>query len=197
MAWTKTDIANQALLRLGEKIVGDIDDEAEPAPTMKRLLDSVAREVQSAFPWQELVRRVSVDKNPTDDPTTGLNRFSLPGDTLRVMAVNPVCGWWVEFATEGDFIISGEASPAVVEYLRYEDEPGSWSQHLARAVYTQLAATAALAITQNSGISERMTADARQALDEGRRMQSVDNKAHSYLPRDFGWRRSRHRGVWS
>lgn len=194
MAYTKTAIANQALVRIGEKAIADIDDTTEPASQLRILLDSVSREIQSSFEWNELNELMSLTTLP-ELTADGLYQYPLPSDTFRVLRINPGVRIYKEWVLRKNLLVTNQISPITVELVRYNADPAGWSIHLSRAIYTELAAQAAQILTQNTGLASRVREEANAALAEAKRLESVANSKSKQMPRGT-WRDTRWGRFW-
>lgn len=185
--YTKTDIADEALLMLGEDAVGNVETSTtDPARAINATWNFTAREVINEFPWRELVQEVLLAVHP-DDTLNDEKRYQLPGDCLRLLDVGDPDEIAVEYRTEAGFLILPAGTTTEELFVRYlidKTEPADWSQDLATCMAYKLAAK----------IATRLTGDARakaadiearylgKILPEAKFRQSFDTHSENYRP---------------
>lgn len=185
--YTKTDIANEALLMLGEDAVGNVETATtDPARAINATWDFTAREVINEFPWRELVHETELAVHP-DDTLNEEKRYQLPGDCLRLLHVGDPDEVPVEYRTEAGFLILPAGTTTEELFIRYlidETEPGEWSQDLAACMAYKLAAKIATRLTGDAR-SKAADIEARylgKILPDAKFRQSFDTHSENYRP---------------
>src|SRR5690606_8900414 len=128
---SQTDIANMALLHLGDHVVTSIDDgENEAARKLKAAWDIRRDEVLPDHPWNFALARASLAADLAA-PAFGWQRaFTLPADPccLRVLAITPYADDpGLPFRVEGRKILTDAAAPLPVRFIARITDTELWS----------------------------------------------------------------------
>jgi hypothetical protein len=194
--YTKTEIANEALLLLGEDAVANVETSTtDPARAINATWDFTAREVINEFPWRDLVHEAELAVHP-DDTLNEEKRYQLPGDCLRLLHVGDPDELAVQYRTEEGFIILPAGTTIESLFVRYlidKTDPGEWPHDLATCMAYKLAAKIATRLT---GDSRGKAADIlarynRDILPDAQFRQSIDTHTESYRPETSSLRASR------
>ena len=214
MAETLTDVANAALLSIGEEPIENIDDkDSDSARVLRLRIYDVVRNVQSNFTWPELYHFEPLVDSGTFARDGVTPRYNLPTYCLQIINVLPASsepeGFGITSGTwrrEGQFIATQETEP-VLECLKYNvDNVAAWSEQLLKRAWTALAAEVAPLLTKNNKLIElalrnaeiaKRTEQGRSAMTKqstlrrGRgqnwcteRRQRYDNSTGAQLPRE-------------
>lgn len=89
MPTTLVDIANSALVKIGQPTIATIDDATVGAQTCKARIDFCKRSVLRMHPWNCATARVLLDTPGTPPETEFTYAFTLPTDFIRVLEVGP------------------------------------------------------------------------------------------------------------
>jgi len=143
MAETLTDIANAAILSLGEEPIENIDDDTTDSARVLRLrIYDVVKTVQSSFEWPELYRFADLVDSGTLALDGVTKRWNKPPNLLQIRGVlpqtanGPAYSHGVPWRIEGQYIVTAEAAP-VIEYTEYNsDNVAGWSPELVKRVWT-------------------------------------------------------------
>lgn len=94
MASTSTDIANQALRRIGAATISDITSTTEKgALVANEFYADTVKEVSRAHPWNCLKRRATLKAFGKEPAFEWGYRYALPSDFLRMEKLNGVNAW--------------------------------------------------------------------------------------------------------
>lgn len=156
---TKLEIANRALVKLGERTIDDLDSGLDVANSVKMAIDPARKLVLQLHPWNEVHTRVAVVATESD-PKYGSYRYSapVPSDCLRLYGVQDAEEMDVDYRREGNVILSGEEM-AFVSYNRDEEDFTLFSETLADVIASHLARVIAYAITGKDSNVERLRAE--------------------------------------
>lgn len=116
MAYTLTDIANSALIKIGEKPLQSLDDDTPQGRVVSLRLRSVMDTVLTMHPFTCAMRRVNLV------PSSGINAlptyefvFRIPNDTLRTLSILDRNGDQIyDFAREGESILCNYPSITLI-----------------------------------------------------------------------------------
>jgi len=200
MAETLTDIANAAILSLGEEPIENIvDDTTDSARVLRLRIYDVVKTVQSSFEWPELYRFADLVDSGTLALDGVTKRWNKPPNLLQIRGVlpqttnGPVYSHGVPWRVEGQYIVTAEAAP-VIEYTEYNsDNVAGWSPELVKRVWTELASEIAPLLTKSEKAVARADHSAMKSMitDNGR----ASKKKQSTLRRGRGqgWNTERRR----
>jgi hypothetical protein len=164
----RVDIANQALLWMGEDVITSFEDESVRANIMKVNYIPTRDGVLESHEWSFAIERWIPGKL-TDDPIYGgLNAFSVPPEILRVLtverrydtpAINNKIGSYeqLDWVLEYDRILCNEEVIHCRGIRRIEQE-GRFSPLFVQAFAAKLAALTALSLTASVEIQANMYA---------------------------------------
>lgn len=182
MPISQTDIANQALARIGAPPIMDLLDESSKGATLVRsAYNIVVEEVARAAEWNCLKRRANLAQNTTGPEFGWTYSYPLPAGCLRVVKLNGLEGHPDDdFEVEGRDLLT-DADTAKIEYIFSETDTNKWDALFTNAVVVLLAARIATAFRQDEGVTQGLISEyERVALPRARQ-------------RDFGERRKPHR----
>lgn len=157
MALTLTDIANQALNRIGEKAIMSIDDlTLVTARKAKLVMEQTIREVTAAHIWNGLKHRATLVRRVTA-PAFGWDyAYALPTDYVRLAKLNGVAVTNDDpgdyFEIEGNSLLTDE-DEAKVQYVRFSLDPALYSALFTKALVTLWAAKLALTVRQDEPLA--------------------------------------------
>lgn len=162
---TLTDIANMALVDLGQDEINSIDDSSKTARIIKRRLDTIIEDVESLRDWACLLRRETFTKRG-EETTTGECVFNAPRGLLRVAESASDERLW---RREGSLFIAPLEELKLLCVMK-ETNPSYWSPFLRRAIIAKLRAAIAMPITQNAQLASQTIAladrEVRDAMTE-------------------------------
>ena len=157
MAETLTDVANAALLSIGEEPIESIDDDQTDSSRVIRMrIYDVVRNIQSNFTWPELYHFESLVDSGTFARDGVTPRYNLPTYCLQIINVLPASsepeGFGITSGTwrrEGAYIVTAHTEP-ILECLKYNiDDVPAWSEQLLKRAWTALAAEIAPLLTKS------------------------------------------------
>lgn len=134
---SKTQIANQALSRLGAQRITDFLDQTVEAKAINAIYDLVVEDVISMGPWQSAKKRVTLAQVSTV-PTFGFSfAYQLPVDCIKVLRINECRLGDIRFQIENNLLMTDESSVAIM-YLRRITESAEYDSYLRQAITWQL-----------------------------------------------------------
>jgi hypothetical protein len=131
------DVVNEALGQLGKDFITDLDDTNDPvAVKAKQYFGSVLRTMLRDHIWNFAKTRIALGQNVTAPLSGWAYSYALPGDCFRVLTLNSSDKsiWEIE----GRNLLTDE-SPAVIQYIRWVDDPNQWAGDFYQAFVTHLA----------------------------------------------------------
>lgn len=191
-AQTLTDIANLALLSLGEKAITNIDSDGKTENLIRPLLHESVRQTQLEIFWQELIVGVSPTRSTAEyTANTSLAIYNLPKNFLDVVSLQSGSRWFLE----GGKLITEDQDPYLT-YKKYSSEPSEWSAYLVELVYKRLASNIAMAVTQNANMLQQAVQLYQMAKNDNLMRSANRQRDYSETSKRFNWikRRDRRHG---
>jgi hypothetical protein len=192
---SKTDIANQALTRVGAKTIMDLDDETSSnARTVKNVFELSVRQLARSHPWNCLKARANLAQLSTGPAFEYEYRYRLPTNCVRLVDFNGVYVWdrYEGFTIEGRDLLTN-SSEAKITFIRYEEDPTVYDPMLIEALVILIASKVAIPIRQDESLSRSYKEEyERIALPEARRVNGVEqNKIRVRQEEGSRWLKAR------
>lgn len=186
MSISRTEIANQALTRIGAQRITDLDDDSvKNARVCRVVFDPTIREIGRMADWNCLMKRETIGQLSTAPAFGWDHQYQLPADYLRMVKLN---GHEYrgqpgdEFDVEGGRLLT-DAEEANVLYVAYTDDSAKYDSLLVAAIVTLLGAKMAVTIAGDRDLaSGLMTEFERLALPKGRSKDAGERKMHRFNP---------------
>jgi len=187
MPLSQTDIANQALVRIGERVIMDINDStAVTARKCKVVFEQSVREIGASHAWNGLKDRATLALLATA-PAFGWDcQYQLPTNYLRLVKLNGVD---VNNDEPGDFCeIEGtklltDETTAQIQYVKYSADTALYAPLFIKALVTLLASKLALTIRQDEAMASNLLGTYEQVdLPKARMKDSSEGKRRRYNP---------------
>ena len=166
MAITETNIANQALLALGELVITDIDsDTTKRATTMKELFDIKRNYLLRKYDWKFAITREELIYDGDEPVYEWSYRFKLPADYIKLIEIYPS---YTKYNIESNYILVNSDEPLYIRYTREVTDPDEMDAAFIEAFAALLAREAAISLcdsirkqTKMDELFEDKLADAR------------------------------------
>ena len=183
---SSVDIANSALIKLGEATIVTLDDPGVAGRTMKAQYDIKRKELLRRYPWNFGIKRSALAPDATAPAFGFANRFLVPNDCIKFLGLfdDSDAGYRVNYSgtripykLEGGYILSDE-NPLYVFYVKDVTDVSLFDPMFFEALAWKLAIEGGLAITNDgdrvaaavSGykeiIKEAKSADAMEGTPE-------------------------------
>lgn len=156
MALSKTQIANKALIKIGEGRVSNIEtDDSVAAETINELWDSTRDSLQAQYPWNFCVDRASITVDATAPEYGYTKRYLLPTNFLSLLSIynNP------DYRIEGGYIVTNEGSPLKIKFIKRITETGKFDPLFSEALACELAVMAVERLTQSNTKKQILAAE--------------------------------------
>lgn len=146
MAITETNIANQALLALGELVITNIDtDTTKRATTIKELFAIKRDYLLRKYQWKFAITRETLI--PDETPAFGWARqFELPSDYIQLIELYPK---YLRYKIESNVILCDETDNLNIRYTRRVIDPEEFDATFIEAFAALLAREAAIPLTDS------------------------------------------------
>jgi hypothetical protein len=168
MATSVIEICNNALLDIGEEAIVSLADNTKAARLCNQRWPAVRDAVLRAHPWNCATAQAELAASSEGPAWQYANRYPLPTDCLRVLAVEcdgaPLAAWEVQEAA----ILCDEDGPLDVAYIRRIEDPRLFDPLLCETLTARLSATLAYPITASTSLAQAFWSVYADKLREAR-----------------------------
>lgn len=182
---TAVRIASNALLRLGAAPINSFDEadsfgsNIDFARLASNLWPSVRQQVLRSHLWNSAVKRVLLSPDATKPAFGYANRFQLPGDWLRTLAVGEGGHEGIEFKTECGYILANSGA-LQLSYLYDNQNPATWDVTLIGAMEVAMAAAMAYPVTKSTSLAQALSAELQDQLRSARALDAQDDSPQTF-----------------
>lgn len=199
MAYTRAQICNRALAKIGDYIIVSLGDKSDTAVTLNSMYDLVRDAEISANCWGFALSR-AVLPALEEAPAFGYDRkFQLPVDCLRVVEVGRV---WPEMS-QADYMFGPNASweieegavltnypaPLHIRYLKRIEDPAKYPATFIEAFACKLAIEISPRISGKNSNLDTLAQFYQKAIKDAIRVNAIQRAPQQ--PQDSSWMRSR------
>lgn len=204
---SKTDIANLALVKLGEQRIISIDDDNKKAATLKAVFDLQRDNEMRKKRWSFTIKRVKLAADVAV-PTFGYTvQFQLPTDCLRILSLGDfdlsadlsdytgsnVAPYSIEGRKLMTDVPARDASGALpLRYIARIEDPQQWDACFVEAFACRLAMEVCETLTQSTDRFRKAQGQYQMALAEATRANAIELPSQRIA--DDTWILSRVRG---
>lgn len=184
MGLSQTQVCNQALARIGAKLITSINDDATGAEACLNAYDATVSEVARSGTWNCLMKRAELGRLTAAPAFEWAYQFQLPVDLLLLMEVNGVDYHdepQDEWVIEGRVLLT-DAERALVRYVALIEDSTQWDSLFTNAVVVLLAAKIAVPIRQDEALMQALMADYNRVLGNARMRDGNERRAHRWNP---------------
>ena len=147
----ETAIANAALIILGERMIGSLEESSEVARILLDRFDDVFDEALRIVPWNFAKRRTSLPADAVPPKWGYARSYTIPSDCVRLIDVHDETRF--PWKLEGRRIVTSIPAPLPIEYIARVDLDDETDTLFKSVLSAMLAAEVAEAIT---GSTEKM-----------------------------------------
>lgn len=177
MAVSKVLIANVALQKLGSPTRLESLTQNHPnARTMNAAYNTIRDAEIRRYDWGFAIKRVSIAADPDQTEWGQWNRFSLPGDYIRLIRDDET-GKSVDWRIEGQFIVTADAAPLSIRYLARIEDPNFYDSLFIEALAAKLAYQTCKEITGSTNQQAICKDDYDFAIAEAKRTGAIEKPA--------------------
>ena len=156
MALSKTDIANNALTRVGANPITSIDDDTNNARVISRVYELSLRSILSECRWNFATKRllltISADTLVWYYTSEGENFvYVKPTDVIQIFGTNNLNATLRE---EGDYLISNRDELGI-KYTQYHDVPSKYPAAFVDAFVDKLCSDIAYMIVNSATLGDK------------------------------------------
>ena len=151
MANSKVEIANLALIHIGDNVITSFSDGTVAANAINTVYEVTRDAVLRDHTWNFAIKQATPSLDATA-PIYGFNnRFDLPTDLLRLIEIedNP------KYKIEGRFILT-DSNPINIRYIYKNEIVTEYDSMFVQALAVRLAGTIAERLTQSGTLAEEL-----------------------------------------
>ncbi|MBM4071989.1 MAG: hypothetical protein FJ271_24145 [Planctomycetes bacterium] len=172
-------IANRALVKLGEKTIVSLTEDSNPARAINECYVLVRRNEIRRHPWHFAKKRAKLAVSVTAPEFDFLYAYPLPADCLRVLMPHPQSNsvqydGKVDWKIEGRNILSNEAGPLKITYLADITDPEQFDASFVDTFAARLAAEVAHRLTGSVDKRKMAFEEYRMSLFEARQTNAFE-----------------------
>lgn len=180
---SETQIANNALIRLGANPITDIDvDGTHNSNTMQQLYAPTRDALLRQHFWNFAIKRVSIAENATPPAFQWTAQYTLPSDFVRVKRLYNTDD---NYAIEGDVILVNQPSELQMVYVARITDVTRFDPLFVQVLTLMLAILAAPRICGEGFNTDRLAAELRQTLMEAKIVDSQDSSPEDFIINTF------------
>jgi hypothetical protein len=179
---SKTEIANRALVKLGQPRVSNIaTDSSARAVTINQIYDTVLRGCLQMYPWNFSIKRTDLAPDATA-PSWGFNAaFTLPPDCLQLLEVKDD----IKYQVEGGKVLCDGTDTLYIKYIRYVSDAGLYPAIFVEYFAQELAIEACDRITDDTGMKQTLLAQMASLRERVLATDAVENWAETLVEDDW------------
>lgn len=170
---SKTEIANRALIKLGQPRVSNIEtDSSSAAVTLNQIYSSVLQSCLQMYPWNFSVTRTDLAPD-ANAPSWGFNyAFTLPTDYLQLLEVKDD----VEFRVEGGKILCDGEDVLYIKYVANITDTALFPPVFVEFFAQQLAIEASDRITDDDNLKANLMSQMSGIMQRAMATNAIENR---------------------
>ena len=168
---TDVDIANLALIQLGQPALASFNDEGQGARLIRAVYEPTVLEVLRSHPWRCCRKRVVLSPDPSETIPFGPFGYAhlLPGDFVGVVKVNNNIDKFERF---GRHMLVDDQAPEFTYTARVEED--EFDPGLVSVIAARLAWRLCIPLTDSATQAEQLKKDYSIILQDARFADAVD-----------------------
>lgn len=169
---SKTDIANRALSKLGQKRVSNIETEdTKSARIINGIYSMVRDSLLQEYPWNFAIKRASLAPLSSSPEWGYDNKYKIPSDCLRLLSIknDP------DYSVEEDNILTDETDEILIKYIARIENSGNYVPVFNEALATRLAYEGCEEITQSNSKKQILFQELKDTLSIAFRIDAIEN----------------------
>lgn len=176
-------ICNSALIKLGAERINSLGDNTKNARLCNELYATLRDEMVRSHPWNFAIKRASLAPDATTPDFEFDNRFQVPGDFLRLLALYPE-GDMIPYRLEGQFILANDTE-LLIKYIAQITDTSQFPSSFSESLSYKIAANLAYSITQSTTVVQLMEAKLEGSLRDARSFDAQENTGDRVVADSF------------
>ena len=178
---TELDIANRALIKLGEPTITSLDANSKSARAMNNVLDATRDSLLRENPWSFATKRVALSADVTDPVYEYDSSYRLPTDFLYLISIKDD----VDYRMEGDFIACDVSGTLYITYVARLTDVSRYDSSITEAWASLMAYEACMYIGADMSLRDRMYNEYRGNLFTAKKFDGQQNHSMELPLDDF------------
>ena len=196
---SQVEIANRALIKVGDKRILSMTDDLEPARVLSGMWDTVRDAELRVRNWNFSITRASLAALVSTPDWGYDNQYQLPADCLRPIQIDEYFygpsmsdyrnGSEAAYQIEGSLILTNLDAPLKIRYISRIEDTGAWDAAFTEAFACRLAVESCEKLTQSNSKKDALKQEYADAIRMAVRADAIENP-NEPLP-DNSWVLSR------
>ena len=172
---SNVEIANRALQRLGAKRITSLTDDSVNARAVNSCFDVLRQAELRKHPWSFSIKRVQLAASSTAPLFVKEKSYPLPSDCLRVLPNDPDYEYNnKDWQIEGRNIITDDASPLNVRYVKDVTDPNQMDVLFREALSAKIAMELCEELTQSNTKIQIAKAMYDDAINQAKKVNAIE-----------------------
>ena len=185
MTTSNVSIANGALQRLGSHTrITSLGQNHPSAIAMNAAFEPTRDALLRKYVWGFAIERESIAADGDDTTWGDWNRYGLPNDFVRLIRDDET-GAAVDWKIEGQFIVTADASPLDVKFVKKITDPTKFDPLFVAALEIALAVRCCKQITDSTVDKESLKDDFAEAIADAKQVQAIEKEAQEFPEDDW------------
>jgi len=192
---SQVDIANMALVKLGQETIVSLSDNNARARTINAIYDIVRQGLLRQFRWGFTKKRAQLASLSSTPAWGYTSEFQLPVDCLQLISIqnqeiDPNVDSYnsypqSQYSVEDRKILINETGPIYILYVKDATDSGNFDSAFVKAFADKLAFEACELITQSNTKKESLRADFQMSISLAVRSNAIERPAQ--MQADTAW----------
>jgi hypothetical protein len=185
MATSNVQIANLALQKLGQsRKLESLTQDHPNARSMNLAFEPTRDALLRRYAWSFAIHRESIAADANGPAWGNWNRYSLPGDFLRLLR-DDESGIETDWKIEGLYILSADSSPLQFRYIRKITDPTYYDAMFVEAFACALALRTCKEITGSNALIAELKDDFDTAIEEAKNAGALEKRTEDEADDDW------------
>ncbi len=158
-----TDIANQALGRIGSKTINNLLDGSALANYCQMFMGKAIEDVLNEADWRSAVKREALEQLTETPPFEYAYYYQMPGDFLRLVEGGGIETTGEDYSIEADRLLTN-ATEVNIAYVARPEESEALAPHVKGAIALRLAFLLTTPLTSSEPLAARIAAEYAEAI---------------------------------
>lgn len=188
------DIANKALLELGQEKITTVDDTTPNGSIINSCYSLILAKELSLHNWSFAIKRALLPVL-TEIPAWGFGlQYQLPADCLKVVQVNDYFNVIINsyavsdpspYRIENNRILTNYDAPLKIKYVSSDIDTASYDVNFADALSCKLAYKICKKITQDDNLKQQLLKDYEMSIAEAIKKNAIEQPPVQLLSNEF------------
>jgi hypothetical protein len=177
---TVTSICKKALLKVGAPTISSLDETSKSARACSEFYEYTRDKVLQDHPWGFAKVRATLQEDAETPEYEFDHQFVKPADCLKVLEVVDSTDYPVEYAVEGNYILTND-SPIKIKYISRIESPALFSQGFIDCLIIALAANIAYTLTGSNTMAQELMAEYMREKPNAKKKNGQEGSIKAYI----------------